>query len=417
MSLDYLKRRSENILSVLGSEIRTPLQENKIEKEAKIAYDLKESETPLLGGENSKEDLNTFFENMKSQNKKNEKNNNDKGFKTPLLVVNYSIMRTQGSHLNNGNFSNDNESSNNEWENNLDISGNSLNVSRNMSQKVKSLFENLPKPKNDIELMLDDDDEEKIDENDINMNLIEFEKDGEDVLKEKIIKEKIDNEIKEKLKSEVVRKNLPRIHLNDKNWSLYENNLENINQSENEFINEANKLINEEMFRLINNDNKKEKNEEYNITLNEKEEIEKMIDNEVKFIKKKSNEELNQLREKYLNENILYLGDDKGFINKENSKYLIFEDKYRNLNSQYQKQKKYNDKLKNKTTILTNGYIMNYNKCLSQYKTLYKELNELKSNKELYENILKEEGLIFFQRKSEKEQELNNLNNIIKNMN
>ena len=31
-------------------------------------------------------------------------------------------MRTQGSHLNNDNFSNDNESSNNEWENNLDIS-------------------------------------------------------------------------------------------------------------------------------------------------------------------------------------------------------------------------------------------------------------------------------------------------------
>ena len=418
MSLDYLKRGSENILSVIGSEIRTPLQENKIEKEAKIAYDLKESETPLLGGENSKQDLNNFIENMKSQNKNNEKNNNkDKGFKTPLPVGNYSIMRTPGSHLNNGNFINDNESSNNEWENNLDISSNSLNVSRNVSQKVKSLFENLPKPKNEIELMLDDDDEEKIDENDINMNLIEFEKDGEDVLKEKIIKEKIDNEIKEKLKSEVVRKNLPRIHLNDKNWSLYENNLENINQSENEFINEANKLINEEMFRLINNDNKKEKNEEYNITLNEKEEIEKMIDNEVKLIKKKSNEELNQLREKYLNENILYLGDDKGFINKENSKYLIFEDKYRNLNSQYQKQKKYNDKLKNKTTILTNGYIMNYNKCLSQYKTLYKELNELKSNKELYENILKEEGLIFFQRKSEKEQELNNLNKIIKKMN
>ena len=418
MSLDYLKRGSENILNVLGSEIRTPLEENKIEKEAKIAYNLKESETPLLGGENSKQDLNNFIENMKSQNKNNEKNNNnDKGFKTPLPVGNYSIMRTPGSHLNNGNFINDNESSNNEWENNLDISSNSLNVSRNVSQKVKSLFENLPKPKNDIELMLDDDDEEKIDENDINMNLIEFEKDGEDVLKEKIIKEKIDNEIKEKLKSEVVRKNLPRIHLNDKNWSLYENNLENMNQSENEFINEANKLINEEMFRLINNDNKKEKNEEYNITLNEKEEIEKMIDNEVKLIKKKSNEELNQLREKYSNENILYLGDDKGFINKENSKYLIFEDKYRNLNSQYQKQKKYNDKLKNKTTILTNGYIMNYNKCLSQYKTLYKELNELKSNKELYENILKEEGLIFFQRKSEKEQELNNLNNIIKNMN
>ena len=57
---------------------------------------------------------------------------------------------------------------------------------------------------------------------------------------------------------------------------------------------------------------------------------------------------------------------------------------------------------------------MNYNKCLSQYKNLYKELNELNSNKELYENILKEEGLIFFQRKSEKEQELNNLNKIIK---
>ena len=418
MSLDYLKRGSENILSVLGSEIRTPLQENKIEKEAKIAYDLKESETPLLGGENSKEDLNTFLENMKSQNKKNEKNNNnnnDKGFKTPLPVGNYSIMRTPGSHLNNGNFNNDNESSNNEWENNLDISGNSLNVSRNMSQKVKSLFENLPKPKNEIELIIDDDDDEdKIDENVINKDLMEIEKDGEDVLKEKIIKEKIDKEIKEKLKSEVVRKNLPRIHLNDKNWSLYENNLDNINQSDNELISEINKLINEEMFKLINNDNKKEKIEEYNMTLKEKEEIEKMIDDEFQLIKKKSNEELNQLREKYLDENILFLGDDKGFINKENSKYLIFEEKYKNLNSQYQKQKTYNDKLKNKTTILTNGYIMNYNKCLSQYKNLYKELNELNSNKELYENILKEEGLIFFQRKSEKEQELNNLNKIIK---
>ena len=409
MSLDYLKRGSENILSVIGSEIRTPLQENKIEKEAKIAYDLKESETPLLGGENSKQDLNNFLENMKSQNKKNEKNNNnnDKGFKTPLPVGNYSIMRTPGSHLNNVNFSNDNESSNNEWENNLDISGNSLNVSRNMSQKVKSLFENLPKPKNEIELMLDDDDDEedKINENVVDINLMEIEKDGEDVLKEKILKEKIDKEIKEKLKSEVVRKNLPRINLNDKNWSLYENNLDNINKSENE--------LNEEMFKLINNDNKKI--EEYNITLKEKEEIEKMIDNEVKLIKKKSNEELNQLREKYLNENILFLGNEKGFINKDNSKYLIFEEKYKNLNSQYQKQKTYNDKLKNKTSILTNGYIMNYNKCLSQYKTLYKELNELNSNKELYENILKEEGLIYFQRKSEKEQELNNLNKIIKN--
>ena len=106
------------------------------------------------------------------------------------------------------------------------------------------------------------------------------------------------------------------------------------------------------MFKLINNDNKKEKSEEYNMILKEKEEIEKMIDNEFQLIKKKSNEELNQLREIYLNENILFLGDDKGFINKENSKYLIFEEKYKNLNSQYQKQKTYNDKLKNKTIIL-----------------------------------------------------------------
>ena len=51
--MDYLGRGSENILNVLGSEIRTPLQENKIEKEAKILYNLKESETPLLGGEKS----------------------------------------------------------------------------------------------------------------------------------------------------------------------------------------------------------------------------------------------------------------------------------------------------------------------------------------------------------------------------
>ena len=284
-----------------------------------------------------------------------------------------------------------------------------------MSQKVKSLFENLPKPKNEIELIIDDDDDEdKIDENVINKDLMEIEKDGEDVLKEKIIKEKIDKEIKEKLKSEVVRKNLPRIHLNDKNWSLYENNLDNINQSDKELISEINELINEEMFKLINNDNKKEKSEEYNMILKEKEEIEKLIEDEVKLIKKKSNEELNKLREKYLNENILFLDDEKGFINKEDSKFLIFEEKYKKLNSQYLKQKTYNDKLKNKTTILTNGYIMNFNKCLSQYNTLFKEINELNENKKLYENILKEEGLIFFQRKSEKEEELNQLNKLKK---
>ena len=115
-----------------------------------------------------------------------------------------------------------------------------------MSQKVKSLFENLPKPKNEIELMFDDDDDEdKINENVINKDLMEIEKDGEDVLKEKNIKEKIDKEIKEKLKSEVVRKNLPRIHLNDKNWSLYENNLDNINQSDNELISEIQEKINQ----------------------------------------------------------------------------------------------------------------------------------------------------------------------------
>lgn len=67
-----------------------------------------------------------------------------------------------------------------------------------------------------------------------------------------------------------------------------------------------------------------------------------------------------------------------------------------------------------KKIILTNGYIMNFNKCLSQYNTLFKEINELNENKKLYENILKEEGLIFFQRKSEKEEELNQLNKLKK---
>ena len=407
ISMDYLGRGSENILNVLGSEIRTPLQENKIEKEAKILYNLKESETPLLGGEKSKEDLDNYLDNMTKN--KNEKSS-DKGFKTPLPVNNnnYSIMRTPNSSKDN--LSNYNESHNNEWESNLEESN--LNISRNI-QKVKSLFANLPKPKNEIELMIDDDDNNN-NNYIINEDKIDIVKDAEDVLKENIIKEKKIKEIKEKLKSEVIRKNYPKINLNDKNWNLYKTNIEELNKSENEYINEANKLINEEMFKLINNDNKKEDNEEFNITLDEKEEIEKLIEDEVKLIKKKSNEELNELREKYLNENILFLDDEKGFINKEDSKFLIFEEKYKKLNSQYLKQKTYNDKLKNKTTILTNGYIMNFNKCLSQYNTLFKEINELNENKKLYENILKEEGLIFFQRKSEKEEELNQLNKLKK---
>ena len=405
--MDYLGRGSENILNVLGSEIRTPLQENKIEKEAKILYNLKESETPLLGGEKSKEDLDNYLDNMTKN--KNEKSS-DKGFKTPLPVNNnnYSIMRTPNSSKDN--LSNYNESHNNEWESNLEESN--LNISRNI-QKVKSLFANLPKPKNEIELMIDDDDNNN-NNYIINEDKIDIVKDAEDVLKENIIKEKKIKEIKEKLKSEVIRKNYPKINLNDKNWNLYKTNIEELNKSENEYINEANKLINEEMFKLINNDNKKEGNEEFNITLDEKEEIEKLIEDEVKLIKKKSNEELNELREKYLNENILFLDDEKGFINKEDSKFLIFEEKYKKLNSQYLKQKTYNDKLKNKTTILTNGYIMNFNKCLSQYNTLFKEINELNESKKLYENILKEEGLIFFQRKSEKEEELNQLNKLKK---
>ena len=69
---------SQRDISQQQSALRTPKVEDSIMREAKMAVSLREFTTPLLGGENSANDLQNFLEYKKTEMRKDE-------FKTPFV--------------------------------------------------------------------------------------------------------------------------------------------------------------------------------------------------------------------------------------------------------------------------------------------------------------------------------------------
>lgn len=68
-----------------STALRTPKVEDNIMREAKLAISLRENSTPLIGGENSANDLQNFLEYKKTEMRKEE-------FKAPFVIYSFLIL-------------------------------------------------------------------------------------------------------------------------------------------------------------------------------------------------------------------------------------------------------------------------------------------------------------------------------------
>lgn len=156
---------SKELMQVMT--LRTPVVENKVLKEAKIAASIRDSETPLLGGENSATDLENYLSSMEAKLKNDIINNTlkeDKSFlfKTPSLysqsAKNKNAIDLQSRDemkLNNSDL--ENESSNFDKESNLSLIGDSNLLSKKRGHSYfENLFVSLPKPKYEYEITTPD---------------------------------------------------------------------------------------------------------------------------------------------------------------------------------------------------------------------------------------------------------------------
>jgi len=159
------------------SMIRTPKLEDNILKEAKIAANLREGNTPLIGGENASNDLQNYLNYRKTDLIKNDKNKN---FKTPVPIT-PNILSS--SLRNNNIIQSEQHSSQNQtkltektplrdemrinlnedmsWENQSSVNTSQLANKIKQPKDIKHLLGNLPKPLNNYDIDILDVIEEK----------------------------------------------------------------------------------------------------------------------------------------------------------------------------------------------------------------------------------------------------------------
>jgi pre-mRNA-splicing factor CDC5/CEF1 len=264
---------------------KTPKIEDQIMKEAKIAVSIRESETPLVGGEHAKADLENYKNHRKTEvTLKNE-------FKTPALgqsVKTKLSKDTSKTPLRDDLNINSEDSA---WEN-------SSAVSSVKNHSVKFLLSNLPKPLNKYEIDFTDNSEELKQE--INQSDVEMVEDSEDknnrVSKEREEKERIDS----LLRSQAVQRKLPRPYDVNKNYKSYSEIKISLQEDQDEEDKknklQAEEMIKNEMIRMVQSDSINhpikgnrisadfEDNETELISLEEKEDAQRIIKNEMQQI-------------------------------------------------------------------------------------------------------------------------------------
>lgn len=400
---DYSQSRENAI-----SSVRTPQTEDKILTEARIAISLREGQTPLIGGEDSKNDLN-FYLSHRTQG----------GFKTPLPV---NMNKTPGPPSETANRTtlnsttpmrdemNINTTENNYWENDSSFSYGNLD-----SKNIKSLFNNLPKPKNTFEVTLDNEGQDDQEDKEFTLKKEPEIKDAEDIQKEKQIEEEKERQREEILLSGVIKNKLPRINLNSLNLGLFLA----LAPEKDDYISKAEEMIREETIKLINKDNKEypfkgmsvidfgeEDEEEEELEVEEKELIEELIKEELGKVGERV--EVSKLRSE-VESNVIFLGKDKGYCYKEkvkNERIAKLESDFNFINKQYEKEASSYGKLLNKNEILTKGLKMKFDQLYGEYEKLVEEINDLRGAKEIYSKLLEEEKEVFLKRKEAKEKEL-----------
>ena len=365
------------------STARTPniSYENKILTEAKIAYSLREGQTPLIGGENSKSDLDFYLNNR---------------FKTPLPPNSAQTPGTVLTNLNNTDNSFRDEMEINKekdlWENNSNIDYSS---NLNLKTNIKQIFENIPKPNNKYTIEVDDKDKlenEEFEEKNKEENKMVI--DMEDIKKEQMRQLEEENN-KNEICSVVIKKKLPRINLTEEKINLFLNYDFGI-KNKNLLI--ANELVKEEICKLIKKDNINYPFKGMNVI----DDID--IDESDNQIGKEERELIEQL----IQEEMVSIKEKKQKIkissNNENKK--DYKTLFSQRNALYEKELSLNAKLKQKNKILTHGYNKNLDNLMNEYKTLIQDVNDLKGQKKLYEKMLNEENSNYLHRKRKKEEEL-----------
>ena len=356
--------------------------ENKILTEAKIAYSLREGQTPLLGGEDSKRDLEFYLTNR---------------FKTPLPP------QTPGTVLSvsNNNIGSVNNVGSSTYRDEMEINKEYKDLWENNNESdvgrdIKSIFARLPAPKNKYESEMTEKEIEEMEreerKKEIEDNKEKMEVDMEDIERERKQKMEEENKRESNLCSEVIKKKLPRVNLTKEKIEK----LSNLDYKiKNKYVESANEMIKEEIIKLIKKDNMNypfkgmtvdedmEIEEEDEIDIEEKELIEQLINEEVENLKKIPHKKQSELN-----------------LSKEIEK--VKEELYK-------KEKSINEKLVKKNDILTHGYKKNISGLYSEYVSLVNEINELKEQKKIYGNLLNEENNAYLNRKRNKENELREL--------
>jgi pre-mRNA-splicing factor CDC5/CEF1 len=400
------------------SAIRTPKVEDKIMSEARIAVNLKESATPLQGGDNSAVDYENYLSYKKTDKKQ---------FRQPVAVTPNLHAQSIGTKLTEQR--NAEKSAipgtpfRDEMRINLEGSTNWENTSRADStfQKpnVKSLLSSLPKPQNNYEIDLSDNIEslnnQTADDQDVEMDVEDAEERERRIQMEK---DEIYNQ-EEKLRSKVISRNLLRPFEVNNLYECY--SYEKMLQTDDfdQYTQQAEDLIRVEMLRLANKDAIEfpikgaktvipdddidmEDGFDYNDLTN----AEVLINREAGKANPTSMTDFSETWDK-LNKEVFYIPELQKYCHSDEFEYAQRFDSYSEMfevkNSIITKEDTISKKLGEKAALLTNGYLKRYNGLIKQYDELNNAVIDLRIRNRIYSELKEQEEKAIVQRERNQE--------------
>jgi pre-mRNA-splicing factor CDC5/CEF1 len=424
-----------------NSTFRTPKVEDHVMKEAKIAISLRETDTPLVGGQNAVEDLQNYM-----NYKKTEANRNN--FKTPgpIQTPNLNNSRYTNPSINNNNLSNTkltnsqltertplrdemninmSEENQNAWENSIVNASNSISDFKPLP--VKLLLSNLPKPQNKYEIDFTDNTdqiEKEIEEKELKQKIPE---DAEQTKARNMYLQQQKETLEILHQTNAVQRDFPRpseINYNYRSYSDIKMSVSDEEIPNSELIQRAGEYVNKEMIKLLEYDainhpmkgskipNHKNFDVEMELeehTLDEKHSAINMIKEEMKNLYElnKGNKDfvnIDSLREfsriwKEVKDQSYFISDVNMFFHIEDmeksKKFDSLQETFKNGKSVFIKEEIISKKLEEKATMLTNGYLKRFHTHLNKFSELSSNINELKTQHALYSEMkLQEEKAI-----------------------
>jgi pre-mRNA-splicing factor CDC5/CEF1 len=436
------------------STMRTPHLDDHVMKEAKLQISLRESQTPLIGGENAKADLENFINHRKTEQVA--RGNNINNFKTPAPlptpgVMNQSFASREGSYnypdssgANSSNTKltsktpfrdemniNTGEDSSNAWEN----SSVSM-VSNTTSQKtsVKFLLSNLPKPSNKYEIDFTDNRENLIKEIEESQSKNKLTEDSEDRNQRLIEERKTRDQLEFLHQTHVVQRNLPRpydINYNYKSYAEIRLSVDDqVDDETRELKLRAEEMIKNEMLKLVEYDsiNHPVKGNRISTTKNmdiemdmeqysieEKQSAGEIIKQEIKnleelnkenkeFFNIESQAEFSALWEKTNQKEVFYIPDVQMYFHvddiEKSKKFDSIKENYDVQLGLLNKEENISKKLEEKAKVLTTGYLKRLSGLCKKYDDTLMANEDLRIKKKIYSDLKEAEDLAIHRRKA-----------------